>query len=78
LGFLAGLHPLWHDVGEPPLADHLQDVLAVELSVHQHVIVVDEVLGRVKQVLNDLLPWLAFPYRAGSKNSSKSVGDTLV
>jgi len=56
LGFFAGLHPLGNDVRKPALADHLQDVLTVELSVHQHVIGVNELLGRVEQVLDDLLP----------------------
>jgi len=45
LGFLASLHPLRDDVGEPTLANHLQDVLAIELPVHQHVIDVNEVLS---------------------------------
>jgi hypothetical protein len=53
LGFLTRLHPLGNDVGEPALANHLQDVLAIELPVHQHVIDVNEVLGRVEQILND-------------------------
>ena len=35
LGFLAGLHPLRDDGGEPALADHLQDVMTVELPAHQ-------------------------------------------
>ena len=48
LGFLAGLHPLRDDVGEPALADHLQNVLTIELPVHQHIIDVDEALSRVK------------------------------
>jgi len=38
LGFLAGLHPLWDDVPKPALAEHLQNMLAVELAVHQYVI----------------------------------------
>ncbi len=54
LGSLAGLHPLGHNVGESPLANHLQDVLTVKLPVHQHVIDVNQVLGRIKQVLYHL------------------------
>jgi len=55
LGFLAGLHPLWHDVGESSLADHLQNVLTIKLPVHQHVIDVDEPFSYIQQILNDFL-----------------------
>jgi hypothetical protein len=48
LCFFTGLHPLGNDVGKPTLADHLQDVLAIELPIHQHVINVNEVLGGVE------------------------------
>jgi hypothetical protein len=53
LRFLAGLHPLRHDIRQSTLAEHLQNVLAVELPVHQHVIDVNEVLGRVKKIFDD-------------------------
>ena len=53
LRFLTRLHPFRDDVGEPTLADHLQDMLAIELPVHQHVIDMDEVLSRIEQVLDD-------------------------
>jgi len=47
LGFLAGLHPFGHHVGQTALTQHLEDVLAVELPVHQHIIDVNEILCRV-------------------------------
>jgi len=55
LSFLAGLHPFRNDVGKPALAEHLQNVLAIELPVHQDVIDMNEVLSRIQQVLDDLL-----------------------
>jgi hypothetical protein len=48
LCFLARLHSFRDDVGQSPLADHLQDVLTVELPIHQHVIDVNEFLSRVE------------------------------
>jgi hypothetical protein len=53
LSSLAGLHPLRNDIREPALANHLQEVLAIELPVHQDVIDMDEVLSRIEQVLDD-------------------------
>jgi hypothetical protein len=47
LGFLAGLHPLGNDIGKPALAEHLQDVLTVELPIHQHVINENQLLGGI-------------------------------
>jgi len=55
LSFLAGLHPFWDHVGEPALANHLQNVLAVKLAIHQYVIDVGELFSRIEQVLDDLL-----------------------
>jgi hypothetical protein len=55
LGLLAGLHPFRDDVGEPTLADHPQDMLAIELPIHSHIIDVNEVLSRIQQLLEDLL-----------------------
>ncbi|GGM51823.1 hypothetical protein GCM10009006_36270 [Haloarcula argentinensis] len=48
LGFLAGLHSFRHDIGEAALADHLQNVLAVEFPIYQYVIDMDQFLGRIK------------------------------
>ena len=53
LGFLAGLYPLRDDAGKSALADHLQNVLTIELPIHQDVIDVNELFGGVKQILND-------------------------
>ncbi len=55
LGFFAGLHPIRHDVRKPALADHLPDVLTVELPIHQYIIDVNEILDGVEQVLDDFL-----------------------
>jgi hypothetical protein len=52
-------------------------VLAIELPVHQHVIDVDELFSRIEQVLDDLLPTLAFSYRAGIEDEWDSVPDQL-
>jgi len=54
LCFLARLHSFRYDVGKPALADHLQDVLTVELSVHQHVVDANEAPGRVEQIFDYL------------------------
>jgi hypothetical protein len=75
LGSLARLHPLRDDVGEPALGDHFQDVLAIELSIHQHVIDVDEFLSRIQQLLDNLFPPLSFRYRADIKDEWDSVAD---
>jgi len=48
LRFLAGLHPLWNNVGKPALTDHFQDVLTIELPIYQHVIDVNEVICRIQ------------------------------
>ncbi len=48
LGFLIDLHSFRYDVREPALADRFQDVLTVELPVHQHIVDMDEILSRVK------------------------------
>ncbi|GAB7011096.1 hypothetical protein JCM31271_30390 [Halorubrum trueperi] len=53
LRFLAGLHPLRDDLGETTLANHLQDVLAIELAFHQDIIDVDELFSRIQQVLDN-------------------------
>ena len=53
LGFLTCLHPPWHNVGEPTLADHLQNMLTIELPVNQHVINANHRLSRIQEVLND-------------------------
>ncbi|SDY63734.1 hypothetical protein SAMN05216564_10786 [Halopenitus persicus] len=77
LGFLASLHPLRDDVGEPSLADHLQDVLAIELSVHQHVIDVNEVLSRIEQVFDDFQSCLPLSDGARVQHDWDGIADQL-
>jgi hypothetical protein len=45
LCFLTRLHSFRNDIGQPALADHLPDMLTIELAVHQHVINADEGFG---------------------------------
>jgi hypothetical protein len=45
LGFFTGLHPLWDDVFQSTLGTGLEDVLAVELPIHEHLVNVNALLG---------------------------------
>jgi len=77
LDFLAGLNPFRANVREPTLADHLQNVLAIELPVHQHVIDMNEVLSRIEQVLDDFQLCLSLSDGARIQHDWDGVADQL-
>jgi len=73
LRFLTCLHPLRNHIGEAALTQHLQDMLAVELPVHQHIVDVKEGLCRVQEVFDYLFTRVAFPNWARIENYRNSV-----
>jgi hypothetical protein len=77
LGLLAGLHSLGNNVGKPALANHPQDVLAIELPVHQHVIDLNEILSRIQQVLDDFQSCLPLSNGACVQHSRDGIPDQL-
>ena len=77
LSLLARIHPLGHDVRQSSLGDGLQEVLAVELSIHQHPVDVEQTLSAIQQLLNDLAAAVALSNWLSVQHQRNCIADQL-